>query len=140
MADETKENLQAAMRRYGKAWFEGDGETLKALLSETYTHNDSNGGRSDREGFLRIVENLQGRLAGLAFRDVQTRLIDRVGIITGLSFMRMNVDAPHKQEVARLTFTQVWRQRGDNWQIEAFQATLAPVSGAQQLEISEVGT
>jgi len=137
MADETKENLQAAMRRYGKAWFEGDGETLKALLSETYTHNDSNGGRSDREGFLRIVENLHGRLAGLAFRNFQIRLVNRIGIITGFSFLRMNVAGPNEQDVARLTFTQVWVRHDDKWQIEAFQATPAPVSVAQQLEISE---
>jgi hypothetical protein len=139
MANETEEDLRAAMRRFGKAWFECDREALGALLSETYTHNDGNGGRSDRESFLRIVESLKGRLAGLAFRDVKMRLIHGVGIIIGLSYIRMSATRPNEQEEnARLTFTQVWILRDDEWQIEAFQATPFPSPKGERVEISEV--
>jgi hypothetical protein len=139
MANETEEDLRAAMQRFAKAWFESDRQALNALLSETYSHNGGNGGRSNREGFLRIVENFRGRLAGLAFRDVQVRIIHGVGIVTGMSFMRMKATGPNEQGGARLTFTQVWLMRDDEWQIEAFQATPSPDSGSQRIEISQVG-
>jgi len=138
MAEETEEDLRAAMQRFAKAWLESDRQAMNALLSETYSHNGGSGGRSNRAGFLRIVENFRGRLAGLAFRDVQIRLIHGVGIITGMSFVRMRAKEHKEQEGVRLTFTQVWRMRDDEWQIEAFQATPSPDSGSQRLEISEV--
>jgi hypothetical protein len=139
MAAETEEDLRTMMERFGKAWFESDREALNALLSETYTHNDGSGGRSNRESFMRIVEGLKGRLTRLAFRDVQIRLVYGVGIITGYSFIRMAGAGPDAQgEGARLTFTQVWVVREDQWRIEAFQATPSPVSAPQRVEISSI--
>ena len=35
--------LDAALRAFGEAWARGDAETLRSLLSPSYTHNDASG-------------------------------------------------------------------------------------------------
>ena len=124
MATETANKLREALNSFGRAWEEGDSERLRALLTDSYTHNDANGGRRTGENFLQLAEGWRGRLAGLAFHDVQIRVIDTTGIVSGVSVLRSKPPAPGQPEqVTRLTFLQVWLLREGQWRIEAYQAT-----------------
>ncbi|MCB1377683.1 MAG: nuclear transport factor 2 family protein [Alphaproteobacteria bacterium] len=116
--------LDRAIVRFGEAWANGDMATLRELLSPSYTHNDAFGARHDYESWLTYVAKRTGRQTRIAFRDVKTRFIGDVAVITGYNEISGGgVLSPDDDKDFVLVFTQVWVWRDNGWKREAFQAT-----------------
>ena len=121
---ERQASLDRAIVRFGEAWANGDMATLRELLSPSYTHNDAFGARHDYESWLTYVAKRTGRQTRIAFRDVKTRFIGDVAVITGYNEISGGgVLSPDDDKDFVLVFTQVWVWRDNGWKREAFQAT-----------------
>lgn len=118
--------LERAMRRFGDAWARGDAAVLDALLSPTYTHIDAYGAFHDRASWLAYAAGRAGRPTRIAFREVATRLIGEVAVVTGINDVEAVGDpqAGARQDLV-LRFTQLWIRCDGRWLREAFQATIA---------------
>lgn len=113
--------LDRAIVRFGEAWANGDMATLRELLSPSYTHNDAFGARHDYESWLTYVAKRTGRQTRIAFRDVKTRFIGDVAVITGYNEISGGgVLSPDDDKDFVLVFTQVWVWRDNGWKREAF--------------------
>jgi ketosteroid isomerase-like protein len=117
-------DLQASITRLGEAWAQGDLATLETLLSRTYTHTDVFGAFQDRAAWLRYVGARTGRATQIGFRNVETRVVGDVAVVTGIN----DVSGPGArsagdQRALSLRFTQVWVRQDGKWLREAFQAT-----------------
>jgi len=122
--------LDEAIRAFGEAWARGDVDTLRTLLSPSYTHNDASGERLDREQWLAYAARRSGRITQIAFRDVRTRTFGDLAVITG--FNDLTAGGVFSEADARdmsLVFLQVWRCENGHWLREAFQATPATIEG-----------
>ena len=118
--------LELAVHRFGEAWASGDVATLDGLLSPTYTHIDAYGDFHDRASWLGYAGRRAGRSTGIAFRELATRRIGEVAVITGVNEIEAlgDPEAGARQDLV-LRFTQVWIRRDGRWLREAFQATIA---------------
>ena len=122
IVDDTE--LQRSIRRFGEAWASGDLETLSALLTPTYTHTDVFGAFHHKTEWLTYAAGRAGRNTQITFRDVQTRRIGDLAIVTGIN----DVAGPGgrsagDQKPLSLRFTQIWILKDSKWLREAFQAT-----------------
>ena len=81
----TDNDLQGSVARFGEAWAQGDLATLESLLSKTYTHTDVFGMFHDRAAWLRYVGGRTGRATQIGFRDVETRVLGDVAVVTGVN-------------------------------------------------------
>ena len=129
--DDRDTTLQTAIQRFGEAWARGDGATLDAMLSPTYTHIDVFGAFHDRASWLSYAAGRAGRSTRIGFRAMKTRFVGDLAIVTGIN----DVEGPggrSAEDRASLTlyFTQIWRFAEDRWLREAFQAT--PVDRTSQ--------
>ena len=120
----TDNDLQGSIARFGEAWAQGDLATLESLLSKTYTHTDVFGMFHDRAAWLRYVGGRTGRATQIGFRDVETRVLGDVAVVTGVN----DVTGPGARSAGdhrtlSLRFTQVWTRQDGKWLREAFQAT-----------------
>ncbi len=116
--------LEAAIRRFGEAWAGGDAAALEALLSPTYTHTDAFGGFQDRAAWLDYARRRAGRTTRIGFRDLRTRIVGDVAIVTGINDLSgPGIRTAEDREKRTLRFTQVWVWTDGRWLREAFQAT-----------------
>ncbi len=123
MEDRT-ESLEAALTAFGEAWARGDTDTLRALLSPSYTHNDAFGAHLPFSDWLAYASKRAGRATQIAFRDVKTRYFGDVAIVTGYNDLSGGgTAAPGDTKDLTIVFTQVWRRENGRWLREAFQAT-----------------
>jgi ketosteroid isomerase-like protein len=130
MADDVgNAELRRSIQRFGEAWANGDLETLSALLTPTYTHTDVFGAFHDKSEWLAYAAGRAGRSTQIAFRDVETRRIGDLAIVTGIN----DVTGPGRRSAddhkpLSLRFTQIWVLKDSKWLREAFQAT--PITDA----------
>ena len=115
--------LEAAARRFGEAWANGDTETLDALLSPSYTHTDVFDDFLKRAAWLDYARGRAGRASLISFRDVETRIFGDVAVVTGVNEVQGGALSPDDRKDLVLRFTQVWVWRDGCWLREAFQAT-----------------
>ena len=122
--DQDGSNLQEAIASLGDAWARGDVATLETLLSASYTHIDVFGSFHDRASWLDYVGRRAGRATQISFRDVLTRIVGDVAVVTGIN----DISGPggrsaDDQSDLSLRFTQVWVRHDGKWLREALQAT-----------------
>src|SRR5262245_38162286 len=116
--------LDEAVRRFGEAWAAGDGAALEALLSPRYTHTDVFGDFLERADWLAYARGRAGRATQIEFREVRTRIVGDVAIVTGLNAVSGPGGRSADDRAAlTLRFTQVWIWADGRWLREAFQAT-----------------
>ena len=121
--------LNEAVRRFAEAWACGDVAALEPLLSPTYTHIDASGRFQDRTAWLDYVRGRTGHAARIGFRDMRTRMVGDVAVITGVNEVRSDGDPrTAAREGFTIRFTQIWTWRDGGWLREAFQATIAKVA------------
>ena len=118
------QELDRTAKRFGEAWAAGDKAPLDALLSPGYTHTDVFGAFHDRGSWLAYATGRAGRQTRIAFRDVRTRLVGDVAIVTGIN----QIGGPGVRDAGdsddlTIRFTQVWIWRDGRWLRECFQAT-----------------
>jgi ketosteroid isomerase-like protein len=119
-------DLDAAIRRFGAAWAVGDVAALEALVSPTYTHVDIYGHRMDRAEWLDYARSRAGKNTRITFRDVRTRHLGDVAVITAVNDLAGVGDLQSRgRDDCAIHFTQVWRWQDGHWQREAFHATIA---------------
>ena len=120
--------LNEAVQRFGEAWARGDAAALDALLSPTYTHTDLFGAFQDRASWLEYAGKRKGRNTQIGIRDVRTRIVGDVAVVTGINDLKgPGVRTAADAAGATIRSTQVWVWRDGRWLREAFQAT--PQSG-----------
>jgi ketosteroid isomerase-like protein len=126
--DQSIEELEVALRLFGKAWAAGDASRLEAMLARDYTHVDASGAILHRDDWLEYARGRAGRGTTIGFRDVGIRRHGEVAIATGVTVMGgggiRSADDPRDLS---LRFTQVWIRAGGHWLREAFQGT--PIEG-----------
>jgi ketosteroid isomerase-like protein len=129
MSDETaRSELDTAIRAFGEAWACSDADTLKGLLSPSYTHTDVRGRFQERDAWLEYARTRSGATTQITFADVTTRLVGDVAIVTGRNGMTGgNIVSGDARAKLSLRFTQIWVRRDGRWQREAFQATLVSI-------------
>ena len=129
MAKDAQEaQLREAIQSFGEAWAQGDLKALEALLSPTYTHADAYGAFHDRDGWLAYAGARTGRSTKITFRDVATRRIGDIAVVTGINDLTGDgIRSAHDQKGLSIRFTQIWVLRDSRWLREAFQAT--PIKG-----------
>lgn len=116
--------LDQAVTNFGAAWAHGDLAALEMMLSPTYSHTDAAGDFHSRATWLGYAGKRAGRKTVLAFRDVRTRIIGDIAIITGINDLRgPGIRNPTDQVDLTLRFTQLWLWTDGRWLREAFQAT-----------------
>jgi len=121
--------LEEAVRRFGEAWACGDVAALEPLLSPTYTHTDVAGRFQDRAAWLDYAQGRAGRTTRIDFRDVRTRILGDVAVITGINDISNDGDSrPGARQEFTIRFTQVWAWRDGRWLREALQATTVQAS------------
>ena len=122
--DSRMAELEQAARRFGEAWAAGDVAALDAMLSPSYTHTDLFGEFLERGPWLDYARGRTGRSSSIEFRDVKTRILGDVAIMTGTNIVRGGGgrNAADREDLV-LRFTQVWIWHGGRWLREAFQAT-----------------
>lgn len=122
--DAKSKALNAAMHAFAEAWARGDTLALAELLSPTYTHNDATGEHLKRDAWLSYAAKRADRGTKIVFRDVETRILGEIAIVTGFNDLSgggiLNSEDSRDLSIA---FTQVWRQENGRWLREAFQAT-----------------
>ena len=124
MSKSDTQTLDAAIEAFGHAWASGDIETLSALLSPSYTHNDATGDHLKHDAWLAYAARRTGRATTITFRDVETRMFGDIAIVTGFNDIGgPGVLAPEDTRPLSIAFTQVWRRENGHWLREAFQAT-----------------
>lgn len=127
MDDDLQTALDTAIRDFGEAWANGDMDTLRRLLSPSYTHNDAFGAHLPYADWLAYAAKRKGRATKIAFRDVTTRFFGDVAVVTGFNVVTGGgATAADDTRDLTIAFTQVWRVENGQWLREAFQAT--PVS------------
>jgi hypothetical protein len=127
--DQKTAELELAVRRFGEAWASGDLTTLKALLSPTYTHADAFGALHDRAAWLAYAGGRAGRGTQITFRNVETRRIGDLAVVTGINDVAGGgARNAEDQKPLSIRFTQVWILKDGQWLREAFQAT--PISSS----------
>ena len=120
MSDDAKSaELEQSVQRFGEAWANGDLKTLEGLLSPTYTHTDGFGAFHDRAAWLAYAGRRVGRSTQIFFRDMETRRIGDVAIVTGVN----DLAGGGIRKPQSMRFTQVWILKDGRWLREAFQAT-----------------
>lgn len=125
MSKDGKTNaLYAAMHTFGEAWARGDTVALAELLSPTYTHNDATGVHLKRDAWLSYAAKRTGRGTQITFREVETRILGDIAIVTGFNDLSGGgiLNSKDSRDLS-IAFTQVWRQENGRWLREAFQAT-----------------
>ena len=116
--------LDAALRAFGEAWARGDTETLRSLLSPSYTHNDASGAHLTCEEWLAYAARRRGRPTQISFHDVKTRRFGDIAVVTGFNDMTGGgVFNEADRRDRKFVFLQVWRRENGSWLREAFQAT-----------------
>lgn len=116
--------LDAALRAFGEAWARGDAETLRSLLSPSYTHNDASGAHLTCDEWLAYASRRMGRATRISFRGVKTRLFGDIAVVTGFNDLTGGGALNESDRDNRsLAFLQVWRRDNGRWLREAFQAT-----------------
>jgi len=121
---ERRRALDEALQRFGEAWAAGDGAALEALLSPRYTHTDVFGAFLERTAWLAYARGRAGRATRIEFREVGTRIVGDVAIVTGLNVVSGPGGRSADDRAAlTLRFTQVWIWMDGRWLREAFQAT-----------------
>jgi ketosteroid isomerase-like protein len=125
MADDSdRAKLEQSVQRFGEAWANGNLEVLAALLTPTYTHTDAFGAFHDRTAWLEYAAGRVGRNTHIAFRDMTTRRIGDVAIITGINdVVGQGARSADDHSPLSLRFTQIWILKDGTWLREAFQAT-----------------
>lgn len=118
--------LERAIQRFGEAWACGDVAVLEELLSPTYTHIDAYGDFHDRAPWLAYAGRRAGQGTRLVFRELRTRVLGDVAVVTGINDIQAIGDpqAGARQDLV-LRFTQVWTRQSGRWLREAFQATIS---------------
>ncbi len=117
-------DLDAALRLFGEAWARGDVETLRSLLSPSYTHNDASGAHLTYSEWLAYASSRTGRDTQIAFRDIKKRIFGNIAIVTGFNDLTAGgVFHEADRRDMSLVFLQVWRRENGRWLREAFQAT-----------------
>src|SRR5262249_14562242 len=123
ISSEKTADLEAAVRRFGEAWANGDLVTLEGLLSPTYTHIDYYGGYHERVSWLEYASRRTRLKTQIHFREVHTRVVGNVAIVTGINDIEYVGDTETDSEKTTVQFTQVWVWQTGYWLREAFQAT-----------------
>jgi len=75
--------LDHAVRRFGRAWADGDRSALDALLSDTSTHIDVYGTFLRRDAWLDYAAGRSGRDTAIAFEQLETKMFGDVAVVTG---------------------------------------------------------
>jgi ketosteroid isomerase-like protein len=125
MDDEVRRRaLEEAVQRFGEAWAAGDRAAIEALLSPRYTHTDVFGAFHERAAWLAYARERTGRTTRIDFREVRTRIVGDVAIVTGLNEVSgPGARSADDRTALTLRFTQVWIWTDGRWLREAFQAT-----------------
>jgi hypothetical protein len=114
-------------RKRVEAMIAEDIPALSALLADdlTYTHS---GGRIDsKESFLALIAAPASHYLGVDYSDdTETIVCGESVIVRGVAALRLSREGESEETRYSVIFVDVWMNRGDGWQMVAWQATRLP--------------
>ena len=100
-----------------RAFSEQDIDTLDALLADDLIYTHSNGKVENKAERLEGIADTRIRYESFEREDVETRILGRTAVVTGLSTAKLLVEG--RPVVARLRTLSVWSHRDGRWQLVA---------------------
>jgi ketosteroid isomerase-like protein len=98
----------------------GDADGMGALVSDDYSITGVDGQKADRAKALEAVRQNSGVVV-MEETDVNTRLIDGAGVVTGL--INWKAGTGEREVKGKVRFTEVWRKSSRGWKLVVAQAT-----------------
>jgi len=121
MDKDTEEVLAIDARRIA-ALVAGDLGTVDSLTADDYTHVETNGGRRDKAGFLRLLAQPDFRFVRWTIDENTVRVFGDVAVVTG-SYRNVTRTAAGEQPEKQARHIRVWVRRNGAWRNVAHQAT-----------------
>ena len=116
--------LQETAQRLVAAEQSRDVATLEVLLGQDYVGHDPAGRRQDRATVLDAYRSGGVRLDHVTVRDLSTRVLGDVGLVTGSSELIGHANGERIDP--RLRFLDVYVWRDGRWELVASQDTILP--------------
>ena len=104
-----------------KAMVAGDIETLNALLADELTYFHSSARVDTKSSLIEGMTSGSTTFDSIVPSNVEARVYGSSGVVTGTA--RFNVTNASGKLDFGVRFTDVWVQKGDSWQMVAWQST-----------------
>jgi ketosteroid isomerase-like protein len=115
--------LRADDRRF-EAMQRGDGAVLDQVLADDLTYVHSTARLESKAEHIANVTAGKPHYRGIAPRERQVRVHGGVGIVNGISEMRVERDGKEQRFTVR--YLAVYARTGDSWRLIAWQSTRVP--------------
>lgn len=113
--------LLATFEKFKQALFECDSDVLRQLVAEDYLGFDPQGQAQDRVMILKAYRPGGVELVAYDVEELETRIIDLVGIITGKGRIYGKYGEYNFEHLVR--FTDLYIRRDGHWQLYYSQVT-----------------
>ena len=107
-----------------KAMVAGDVATLNSILADELTYFHSSARVDTKQSLIDGMESGSTTFDSIEPSDVEARIYGSTGVVTGTA--RFNVSTPGGKLDFGVRFTDVWVQKGNDWQMVAWQSTKLP--------------
>lgn len=107
-----------------QAMLDVDVGALNSLLADDLTYTHSTGMLETKDEFLQSLQAETIRYLSISPQDIQVRVDGDVGVVTGITAVRVHVGG--QDRAASLRITEVHRKTVDGWQLVAYQSTRIP--------------
>ena len=115
--------LTLEQQRYS-AIVNGDVETLDVMLNDDLIFTHASGKIDTKESFIRSLKAGTLTYNKIDTEDIEVRLFDSCGIVTGKSILDITVRGEDRK--LKLLFTTVWVSDQHGWTVAAYQSTQSP--------------
>ncbi len=107
-----------------KAMVDGDVAKLKAILADELTYFHSSARVDTKDSLIAGMKSGATTFDSIVPSDVEARAYGSTGVVTGTA--RFNVSTQNGKLDFGVRFTDVWVQKGNSWQMVAWQSTKTP--------------
>ena len=106
-----------------------DQTTLDHLLASEFVLRMPGSEAVYKAAFLKMVQSIPGVIESIQGQEIEARVIDGVGVVTGVQEATVRLDETGTTATSRTAFTDLFCRRGEGWQLVlATSVELAPTS------------
>lgn len=123
-AAKTGDAVKALDQKRFEAMTKNDLDTLGTLLADDLTYHHSSGAADSKAAYIETLRTGKTRYHTIEPSDVSVRVYGTTAIVTGTA--KLSFTSNGQPVNATLRYTDVWVQRGNAWQMVAWQSTRLP--------------